>query len=317
MKKQIKTLFIGDFPKDIIEKNANILASFMSVQDVKDLTPLCIESVKNTQVIVSRSGCLFEEPMLKFATHLKLLIKAGAGTDMIDHEYCKRQGIFVMNTPGTNAQSVSELTIGLVVALARHVVPLHSGMEEGRWLRTEYKGEEISSKNVVIIGYGNIGRRTAKLLKTFGCFITIYDPTLSQQEKDHAILEGLNIATCENCSVKDMDFIILHPSYNPTSHHFINQKKINKMKKGVKILNLARGNVMDQEAVLGGLNNGTIGGLAIDCWWEEPPKYNPFQNFSNVIMIPHIGANTKEALGRSTKEAINLIEKHDWKNTKK
>ena len=314
----IKTLFIGDFPKNIIEEKMDvILPSFISVQDAKDLTPLCLESVKTAQAIISRSGCLFAEQVLKYAPGLKLLIKAGAGTDMIDHEYCKQHGVAVMNTPGTNAQSVAELTIGLLIALARHVVPLHHGLEEGKWLRTEYKGSEISGKNIAIIGYGYIGRRTAKLLKAFDCSITVYDPTMSKQEKDFAILDGLTIATCENCSVKEMDFIILHPSYNPTSHYFINQKKIGKMKRGVKILNLARGSVMNQEAILEGLKSGVIGGLAIDCWWEEPPKDNPFKDFPNVIMTPHIGANTKEALGRSTKEAIELIENHDWKNTEK
>ena len=316
-KSPIKTLFIGHFPKDIIKERLGISPLFISVQDAKDINQTCLENLKDAQAIISRSGCLFEEPMLRHAPKLKLLIKAGAGTDMINHDYCKKKNITVLNTPGTNAQSVSELAIGFIIALSRHIIPLQKSMEQEKWLRSEYVGTELSGKHVAVIGYGYVGRRTVKLLKAFNCSITIHDPTMTKEEKDHAILDGCLIETCENCSVKQADFIVLHPSYNPTSHHFINQKKIGKMKKGVKIINLARGNVMDQEATLEGLKNGIIGGLAIDCWWEEPPKNNPFKDFENVIMTPHVGANTEEALNRSTAEAINLIEKYDWKKSEK
>lgn len=302
-------LFIGNFPP-ISDKKRNWYASFIETKQAKTKTKEFLSLFMETEVVVTRSGCLFDKDLLSMAPNLKLIIKAGSGKDMIDHEYCKKHGIKIANTPGTNAQSVSELAIALAISLSRHIIIGHQGMKEDRWVRNELVGSEIFKKNVSVIGFGYVGRRTASLFKAMGCSIKIYDPTLKEEEIDTARLLGYEIETCENCSVKEADIIVLHTTYNPTSHHFINKKKVGKMKRGALLINLARGHVLDEDAVFHGLEDGIIGGAAIDTWWDEPPKDNRFAKFENVVMTPHIGANTKEALTRTTNCALGLVDNH-------
>ena len=302
-------LFIGKFP-NFSQAGKKWQPIFIDTKEARELTPEIIKKLKKAEVIVTRSGCLFTKEVLSQSPGLKLIIKAGAGKDLIDNDYCQAHDIQIRNTPGSNAQSVAELAVGLVVTLSRNIVKNHQAMMQGQWIRDQFVGSELYDKTVSIIGFGNIGRRTALIFKAMGCSIKVHDPTLKDEEKDFVALLGYTLENCENCAVKKSDVIILHPTYNPTSHHFINRKKISKMKPGVLLINLARGGVMDEEAALEGLRNGIIGGLAVDTWWEEPPKHNRFTEFDNVIMTPHIGANTKEALARTTDRALKLVDEY-------
>ncbi len=302
-------LFIGKFP-NFFQAGKKWQPIFIDTKEVKELTQEFVGKLMKAEVIVTRSGCLFTKEVLSLATGLKLIIKAGAGKDLIDEGHCQTHGIQIKNTPGSNAQSVAELAVALAIALSRNIVKNHQAMMQGEWIRDQFVGAELYGKTISIIGFGHIGRRTAMIFKAMGCSIKVHDPTLKDEEKDFAALLGYTLENCENCAVKRSDVVILHPTYNPTSHHFINRKKISKLKSGVLLINLARGGVMDEEAVLEGLENRIIGGLAIDTWWEEPPKHNRFTKFDNVIMTPHIGAHTKEALARTTAQAIKLVDEY-------
>jgi D-3-phosphoglycerate dehydrogenase len=197
-----------------------------------------------------------------------------------------------------------------MIALCRKLVQADRSMREGRWAKSELVGEEITGKNVAIIGFGHIGRRTAQVLKLgFAMQVTIYDPTLKPEERDFCKLSGYIVAPSLHEAVRQAQFVILHPSISPTSSLMINNEIIAQMPRSVRILNMARAEICDQQALLMHIRSGHIGGLAIDPWWDEPAtqENNPFINMENVIMTPHIGGNTKESMERVTKEGIQTV----------
>jgi D-3-phosphoglycerate dehydrogenase len=305
-------LFVGKFPMEILQPLTwDILT--IDMKQAKAVTAHYLELLAKADVVVARSGCSFSSAVLSNAEKLKLIIKAGAGIDMVDLDYCAQHGIEVRNTPGANATSVAELAIGLAIALSRHLTTVHQGMQQGQWLKNEPQGCEISGKNFTVVGYGYTGRRTVQLLNAFNCTVRVFDPTLSEQELDHLKLQGGIHAPSLMDSMADTDFLILHPSLSIGSEHLIDERALVAMPQGAKVINLARGEIIVEADLLTALQSGHLGGAAIDTWWEEPPQTNPFAQLSNVIMTPHIGANTAEALQRTTKQAIKLIEER-WQN---
>lgn len=302
--------FVGQFDQKFLPKQSNII----SIEEAHLLPAKLTDGLKHAKILVTRSGFQYTQQILQKAPKLKLIIKAGSGTDMIDHKYCISRNIIIRNTPGMNSQSVAELTIGLLLAVLRQIPLMDSTLRDhGKSLKEMTRGAELWGKKVTIIGFGYVGRRTARLLSAFNCSITIYDPTLKTEEIDAALLQGYILTNVLN-EAFNTDILIFHPSSSITSYNLLNSKNIHLLRKGIVIVNMARAAVIEKAAILKGLQKKIIRGIGIDTWWSQPWNDQEFSCFPNVVMTPHIGANTTEAVERVTKKAIEVI--HEFSRSK-
>ena len=197
----------------------------------------------------------------------------------------------VMNTPGANAVAVAELTIGLMLALGRQLPKANIGMHAGKWEKKSLNGSELRGKTLGILGLGRVGLEVAKRARIFGMELIGHDPFVSAAVAREA---GIKLVSVEEL-FKTADYLTLHVGLTPQTAGIINEASIATMKKGVRIVNCARGELIIDEALLDGLNSGKVAGAALDVFREEPPKNSPFTAFENVILTPHIAGSTAEA----------------------
>jgi len=225
------------------------------------------------------------------AGNLKVIGRAGIGVDNIDIETAGRLGVPVVNSPTGATASVAELAIGHMLALSRHITRADKTMKNGEWAKKKLKGVELGGKTLGLIGTGNIGKHAAKLAQCFGMNVIGYDPFISKEDmaKD-------NIEKVEEISdiMQKSDYISLHIPHIDATHHIVNKEMISKMKPSAYIINCARGGTVDEKALYDALKEEKIAGAALDVFESEPPKENLFSKLDNVVMTPHIGANTKE-----------------------
>lgn len=223
--------------------------------------------------------------------NLKVIGRAGIGVDNIDIQTAGKLGIPVVNSPTGATASVAELAVGHMLALSRHISRADKTMKKGEWAKKKLKGVELGGKTLGLIGTGNIGKHTAKLAQCFGMKVIGYDPFISKEDmaKDHIEKVGEISDIMEKS-----DYISLHIPHIDATHHIVNKEMISKMKTSAYIINCARGGTVDEKALYDALKEGDIAGAALDVFESEPPKENLFSEFDNVIMTPHIGANTKE-----------------------
>jgi D-3-phosphoglycerate dehydrogenase len=223
--------------------------------------------------------------------NLKVIGRAGIGVDNIDIETAGKNGIPVVNSPTGATASVAELTVGHMLALSRHIARADKTMKKGEWAKKQLKGFELDGKTLGLIGTGNIGKYTAKLSQCFGMKVIGYDPFISKEdmEKDH-------IEKIEKLGdlMEKSDYISLHLPHIPPTHHIVNAEMIAKMKPSAFLINCARGGTVDEKALYTALKNGKIAGAALDVYESEPPEKSPLFELDNVVLTPHIGANTKE-----------------------
>ena len=225
---------------------------------------------------------------------LKVIGRAGVGLDNIDTEAAQRWGVKVYNTPNANAQSAAEHTIGMMIALARHIPQATGGTRQGRWERSRFMGTELNGKTLAIIGVGRVGSRVAKIAEAIG--MTTYGFDLMPSECSHIYRWGNSIEE----TVIHADFVTVHVPYNETTENLINADLIFTMKRGVHIINCARGPLVNQEDLIYALDDGHVMGYACDVFEHEPVKdpHHPFYSRRNCIVTPHIGAMTYEAQKR-------------------
>jgi len=231
------------------------------------------------------------------------------GVDNIDAEAATRRGIVVMNTPGANAVAVAELTIGLMLALARKVPVANSSMHAGKWEKKSLQGAELKGKTLGILGLGRIGLEVAKRARGFGLEIIGSDPFVSAAI---ARENGIRLVTLEEL-FSGSDYLTLHVGLTPQTQGIINAKTLAATKKGVRIINCARGELVDEAALAAALKSGQVGGAALDVFTVEPPKDSPFFGLDNVILTPHIAGSTAEAqeavgiqIARQVREYLKL-----------
>ena len=225
------------------------------------------------------------------APKLRVIGRAGVGVDNIDADAATRRGIVVMNTPGANAVAVAELTIALMLALARKLPTANSTMHAGKWEKKSLQGAELRGKTLGILGLGRIGLEVAKRARGFGLEIVGSDPFVSAAV---ARENGIALLPLEELFAK-ADYLTLHVGLTPQTHGIVNAKTLATMKKGVRIVNCARGELVDDAALVAALKSGQVGGAALDVFTEEPPKNSPYAEFDNVILTPHIAGSTAEA----------------------
>lgn len=250
---------------------------------------------------VVRSRTKVRKPVIDAAANLKVIMRGGVGLDNIDVEYAQSKGVTILNTPAASSASVAELALGYMFALARHLVNATVSMRNGQWEKKKFEGVELGGKTLGIIGIGRIGSELAARARALGMKVIAYDPYVSQ------------FAQGEMVSLADLlaraDYISLHLPHTEETHHMISTAQFEQMKAGVRIVNCARGGIVDESALYDALVSGKVKAAALDVFAEEPLTDFRLFSLENVIGSPHIGASTEEALARVGAEvADKLIE---------
>jgi len=249
------------------------------------------KTVSNYDVLIVRSRTKMTKEIFEAGTRLKLVGRAGAGLDNIDVEAAEKKGVTVFNTLEAPAEGVAELTIGLILALARSISSADRAMKEGRWIKKDLMGWELKGKTLGTIGLGNIGERVAKLARAFGMKILITKRTppnpamLKELEAEFVSLHEL---------LKRSDVVTIHVPYTAQTHRMIGEKELHLMKKGSYLINTSRGAIIDEKALLEALQSQRLGGAALDVYEVEPPTNWTLMQLPNVVCTPHIGAQTEE-----------------------
>jgi D-3-phosphoglycerate dehydrogenase len=248
-------------------------------------------ALADADALVVRSAVQADDALMEKAPKLRVIGRAGVGVDNIDAEAATRRGIVVMNTPGANAVAVAELTIGLMLALARKLPAANTTMHAGKWDKKNLQGAELRGKTLGILGLGRIGLEVARRARGFGLEILGSDPFVSAAVAREA---GIKLVTLDEL-IAGSDYLTLHVGLTPQTTGVINAKTLAKMKKGVRIINCARGELIEDADLVAALKSGQVAGAALDVFAVEPPKESPYFELDNVILTPHIAGSTAEA----------------------
>jgi D-3-phosphoglycerate dehydrogenase len=266
-------------------------------------------ALADADALVVRSAVQVDDALMEHAPKLRVVGRAGVGVDNIDAAAATRRGIVVMNTPGANAVAVAELTLGLMLALARKLPAANSTMHAGKWEKKNLQGAELRGKTLGILGLGRIGLEVAKRARGFGLEIIGSDPFVSAAV---ARENGIKLVTLEEL-IAGSDYITLHVGLTAQTAGVINAKSLAAMKKGVRIVNCARGELIDDAALVAALKSGQVAGAALDVFAVEPARETPYHGLENVILTPHIAGSTAEAqeavgiqIARQVREYLKL-----------
>lgn len=254
---------------------------------------------KNYEVLVVRSRTKVRQPLIDACTNLKLIVRGGVGLDNIDVEYARAKGIVVKNTPLAASASVAELAIGYMFMLARSLYKATASMKAEKWEKKAFEGDEINGKTLGLIGVGNIGKETARRAVALGMKVIAVDPYVQQFEYGELVTLDELLA----CS----DYISLHLPKTEETANMIGADQFALMKDGVRIINCARGGIIDENALYQALESGRVAGAALDVFAVEPPVDWKLIHHANVIASPHIGAATKEAQNRVGAEVAQIV----------
>lgn len=259
--------------------------------------------------LVVRSGTQVTKEVLEKATRLKVVGRAGAGLDNVDVPAASKRGIVVMNAAGGNTVSTAEHTVAMIMALSRNIPQACASMKEGKWDRNKFMGTELYGKTLGIIGMGKVGTEVARRAKAFGMRLVVFDPYLTPERTRELDAEP---AAALDDLYKKCDYITVHTPLSDETRGLIGNQQIAMMKKGVRLINCARGGIIDEAALLEGLKSGQVAGAAIDVFEPEPPTQPVTKELiahPKVIVTPHLGASTEEAQFNVAKEiAISVRE---------
>ncbi|HEY5381450.1 MAG TPA: phosphoglycerate dehydrogenase [Acidobacteriaceae bacterium] len=251
----------------------------------------------DADALIVRSAVQADATLLAQAPKLRIIGRAGVGVDNIDADEATRRGIVVMNTPGANAVAVAELTLGLMIAMARAVPRANAGMHAGKWEKKSLQGSELRGKTLGIVGLGRIGLEVARRAKAFGMNLLGYDPFVAPVI---ARENGVMLAPIDEV-FSASDYLSLHVGLTPQTEGLINKHSLAVMKQGVRIINCARGELIVDEALVEALKSGKVAGAALDVFRKEPLKDSPYFELENVLLSPHVAGSTDEA-----QEAIGI-----------
>ncbi len=279
----------------LAQEGIDILQSHKDVKvDIKTKLPPeeLQQIITEYDALVIRSGTQVTKEVFEKADKLKVVGRAGVGLDNVDIDAATQRGTIVMNTPGGNTISTAEHTWSLLMSLSRNVAPANISLREGRWDRKKYTGTEIFGKTLGVIGTGRIGSEVGKRALVFGMKVMAYDPFAS---KDHIQKIGFVPSTLDEI-FSQADYITVHTPKSKETAHLIDDKAFAKMKKGVRIINCARGGIVDEAALLRALESGKCAGAALDVYESEPPGADhPLVQREDCTCTPHLGASTAEA----------------------
>ena len=290
----INILIVDKVDKSVIDQIKNPKFSFNYQPEISPSE--LINIIGNYDSLIVRSRTKVTADVIDRGHNLKVIARVGSGLDNIDILEAKKRKIVVINSPESNSEAVTELTIGLILSLLRKLQPAYSSMREGLWIKKELKGEEIEGKKIGVIGYGHIGKRVVKILTAFGAKVDYY----SRTEKTNSL----------KYIFKNSDIITVHLPLNNTTKNLIDNDLLSLMKPTSFFVNTSRGGVVEEKALFKSLQEKKIAGAALDVFWQEPlPPTSPWRKLSNTIITPHIAASTSEALKKGTKIVIDEIVK--------
>lgn len=251
-----------------------------------------LEVVGGYDALVVRSATKVTAEVIEAGARLRVIGRAGTGVDNINVDAATRRGIIVVNAPASNNVAVAELTIGLLVGLARQIPQAHGSLQSGKWERTKFVGWEVRGKTLGLVGLGRIGSEVATRARGMEMHVLAYDPVVSF---DRAEQLGVELVTMDELLARS-DVLSLHVPLVDATRNLLDAAQIAKMKRGAYLINASRGGVVDEPALLAALESGQLGGAALDVFSEEPlPADNPLLRHPKIITVPHIGASTAEA----------------------
>lgn len=283
--------------KECIEQ---MRAAGLTVDTNFEITPEELMTVAPAyDALVVRSRTKVRQPLIDVCPNLKLIVRGGVGLDTIDVDYARSKGIEVRNTPLASSDSVAELAIGYMFMMARSLYKATETMKAEKWEKKAFEGVEIGGKTLGLVGVGNIGKATAKRAVALGMTVLAYDPYV--KEFEYGKLVSLDELLAQS------DYISLHLPKTKESANMIGAEQFAKMKDGVRIVNCARGGIINEDALYEALTSGKVAAAALDVFAVEPPTDWKLLKLDNVIGSPHIGAATKEAQGRVGAEVAQIV----------
>ncbi|MDI6784864.1 MAG: phosphoglycerate dehydrogenase, partial [bacterium] len=277
-----------------------------------------IACIGNYEALVVRSETKVTKEVIEAGKNLKLIGRAGVGLDNVDVEAASKRGIIVMNTPGGNTISTAEQTMSLLLALSRNIPQAVASLKAKRWDRKKYTGVEVYGKTLGILGLGRIGAEVAKRAQAFGMNVIANDPFIAPERAQQLGVELVKKSEL----IKRADYITVHAPLTAETKSLIGPEEFEYMKDGVRIINCARGGIVNEKALYENLKSGKVAGAALDVYEEEPPLNSPLLELENCVTTPHLGASTEEAQvkvaveiahqvvdalkGRTVRNAINV-----------
>jgi len=273
--------------------NKILIDNGLKVSYEPEITPeQIIEKIPTFNIVIVRSRTRITKEMIDKADNCKIIARVGVGLDNVDQEAAKTKNIRVINAVEGAMNAVAELVLGLMLSLARQTGRGDRAIRNRQWLKKELKGTELRGKYLGIIGLGNIGKRLGRLARALNMNIIGYDVIPIDEEFAKEV--GLMKADL-NTLLQSSDYVSIHVPLLDSTYHLLDAEKMSTMKKTAKIINTSRGGVVDEDALYNALKNGTLGGAALDVFEKEPAIGTKLAELDNVILTPHIGAQTKEA----------------------
>ena len=244
----------------------------------------------DADALVVRSATKVTAALIGAAPRLRAIARAGTGVDNVDVSAASARGIVVMNAPGANSISVAELAVGLILSLARHLPAADAAMKQGKWEKKRFLGEEIREKTLGLAGLGRIGQEVGRRAAAFGMRVIAHDPFISEQV---AADLGVQLVSLDDLFAR-ADYLSLHMPSNDKTRNLVNAERLAGAKKGIRIVNTARGDLIDEKALADAIETGQVGGAALDVFQKEPPADQRLQMLPGVVATPHIAASTRE-----------------------
>jgi D-3-phosphoglycerate dehydrogenase len=263
-----------------------------------------LTAVAESDALITRSGTAVTPQLVNAGTRLRIIGRAGVGLDNVDVDACTARGILVINAPTANIMSATEHTMAMLLALCRNIPEAHASVKRGEWTRSKFMGIELDGKTLGVVGLGRIGSRVTTRAKAFGMRVIAFDPYVPDAAYDKV---GATKVTLDQL-LAQADVITVHTPMTEETRGMLGASEIARMKNGVVVLNIARGGIYEEQALADALNSGKISGAAIDVYVEEPPgKDHPLVSAKNIILSPHIGANTIEAQDRVAIQTSEMV----------
>lgn len=277
----------------------------IEIDERKGLTPEQVrEALKEADGIIIRSGTRLTPALLKDQPRLKAIVRAGVGVDNIDLPAATREGIVVMNTPAGNTISTAEHAFAMMMAMARNIAPACATLKAGKWDRKSFTGTQLAGKVLGVVGLGRIGVSVARRALAFEMKVVGFDPFMSPER---AAELGIEFHSNIDEMLPLCDFVTVHTPVTPETENLINAKRLAAMKKGVRIINCARGGIVNESELADSIEAGHVGGAAFDVFVEEPPTDFRLINLPQVVCTPHLGASTEEAQELVALEAAEIM----------
>src|SRR5436190_14134730 len=262
------------------------------------------EAIQPYDALIVRSQTHVDAAVVEAAENLKVVARAGIGLDNVDVEACTRRGVLVVNAPQSNIVSAGEHTIALLLAQARNVPQADAALRRGEWARERFQGVELSGKTLGVVGVGRVGSMVAHRALAFGMRVIAFDPFVP---RDRAREMGVELMPTLEAVLVQSDFVTIHLPRTPETEGMIGERELALVKPGARLVNTARGGIVDEDALARALKDGRLAGAALDVFDEEPVSEHPLFGFEQVVVTPHLGASTVEAQDKAGAAIAEMV----------